>query len=72
MLIETDDYIDAAEAARILGIKRARMSQLCTENRFSGMVRIGHFWILPRDAVVNFRRLSPGVKPKVRVSTEEE
>ena len=64
MLIETDNYIDAAEAAKILGIKRARMSQLCNNNRFANMIRIGHFWLIPREAVENYTRLKPGVKSK--------
>lgn len=64
MIIDTDKYIDAGEAARILGIKRARMSQLCTAGRFPGQVRIGHFWIVPRDSVEDFTRNTPGVKPR--------
>ena len=43
VVIDTDEYIDADEAARILGIKRSGMSQLCREGRFSRMVRI-RFW----------------------------
>lgn len=64
MLIETDNYIDAAEAARILGIKRARMSQLCNDGRFSGQVRVGHFWLIPRESVMKHERLKPGKKKK--------
>ena len=64
MVIETDEYIDASEAAHMLGIKRARMSQLCKEGRFSGLVRIGHFWAIPRVSVENYTRLMPGKKPK--------
>ncbi len=62
MLIETNEYIDAAEAARILGIQRARMSQLCREGRFPGQIQIGHFWLIPREAVENYTRLKPGKK----------
>ena len=70
MIIDTDKYIDAGEAARILGIKRARMSQLCTANRFPGQVRIGHFWIMPLESVIEFERNTPGVKPKEKTKKE--
>ena len=36
LLIETDEYVDAAKAAEMLQIKRARMSQLCSDRRFPG------------------------------------
>ena len=72
MIIDTDNYIDAGEAARILGIKRARMSQLCNANRFPGQVKIGHFWIIPRKAVDEFERETPGVKPKAEEQEQEQ
>ena len=62
MLIETDNYIDAVTASKMLGITRARVSTLCKEGRFAGMVRIGHFWLIPREAVENFQRMKPGKK----------
>ncbi len=64
MLIETDDYVDAPTAARILGVTRANISLLCKTNRFIGAVRVGHFWLIPRDAVLNHERLKPGRKKK--------
>ena len=64
LLIETDEYVDAAEAAEMLQIKRARMSQLCSDRRFPGQVRIGHFWAIPRESVEKYTRLKPGKKKK--------
>ena len=72
MLIETDNYIDAVTASKILGITRARVSTLCKEGRFAGMVRVGHFWLIPREAVEKFRRLPPGAKPKTKKKHSED
>ena len=66
MLIETDDYIDAATAAKMLDLTRATISTHCKANRFPGQVKIGHFWIMPIEAVKNFERNKPGVKPKTK------
>ena len=62
MLIETEEYMDVSEAVQVLGIKRARVSQLCKEKRFPGQVKVGHFWLIPREAVENYTRLKPGKK----------
>ncbi|MBQ7196198.1 MAG: helix-turn-helix domain-containing protein [Synergistaceae bacterium] len=71
MLIETEDYTDAATAAKILGVTRANISILCKGNRFPGQVKIGHFWAIPRDAVENFTRLKPGKKSSSRAQLNE-
>ncbi|MBQ3448257.1 MAG: helix-turn-helix domain-containing protein [Synergistaceae bacterium] len=71
MLIETDNYIDAVTASRILGITRARISTLCKEGRFAGMVKIGHFWLIPRESVEGYTRLKPG-KRKGSMSNDEQ
>ena len=64
MLIETDEYVDAVTAARMLEITRARVSTLCKTNRFLGQVRVGHFWLIPRKSVEEYQRGEPGRKPK--------
>ena len=64
MLIETDEYIDAVTAAEMLGITRSRISILCKTERFPGQVKVGHFWLIPREAVENYTRLKPGKKKK--------
>ncbi len=75
MFIDTDKYIDAGEAARIIGIKRSRMSQLCSSNRFPGQVKLGHFWLIPIEAIKNFERNKPGPKAKqqeLKANTQED
>ena len=62
MLIESDDYIDAATAASILGLTRATVSIQCKAGKFPGMVKIGHSVLIPRKSVENYTRLKPGKK----------
>ena len=62
MWIDTDEYIDASTAAKLLGLTRATISFQCKANRFPGAVHIGHFWLIPREAVENYTRMKPGKK----------
>ena len=57
VVIDTDEYIDADEAARILGIKHSGMSQLCREGRFSRMVRLGFWAVLKVSVLMNILML---------------
>ena len=61
---ELENYITAPEAGEILGLKKARIGQLCRGGRFDGAIKIGDAWIIPREAVLNHKPLPPGVKPK--------
>ena len=62
MIIDTDEYIDVSTAAEMLGVTRSAISFQCKAGRFSGQVKIGHFWLIPRKAVENYTRLKPGKK----------
>ena len=62
MLIETDDYVDAVTAAKMLNLTRATISIQCKANKFPGQVKIGHFWLIPRAAVAGYTRGKPGKK----------
>ena len=64
MMIETDEYVDATTAAKMLGLTRATISYQCKVGRFPGQVRIGHFWAIPREIVEKYTRLKPGKKKK--------
>ena len=59
-----NDLVSVSEAAKILSVDRSRIGVLCRQGRFEGAAKIGSTWMIPRKAVQNFRRLSPGVKPK--------
>ena len=64
MLIETDEYVDAATAAKMLGLTRATISIQCKADRFPGYVKVGHSCLIPRVAVENYTRLKPGKKKR--------
>lgn len=60
----SENLVSAREAANILGITPARIGLLCRQGRFKGAEKIGVGWIIPREAVTNFKRLPPGMKPR--------
>ena len=65
------NYVTAPEAGEILGLKKARIGQLCRAGRFEGAIKVGDAWIIPRESVKNHKSLPPGVKPrKVRLAAE--
>lgn len=64
MIIDTDKYVDATTAAKMLDVTTRRVSALIKANRLGETVRIGHTRLIPRDEVTNFKRLPPGVKKK--------
>ena len=66
-LIDIDKYIDATTAAKILNVTRATISTHCKNNRFSGAVKIGHFWLIPRKEIENFTRQKPGAKSNAEI-----
>ena len=60
-----EEYIDQVTAAQMLGVTQARISQLCSQERFNGAMKIGWSWIIPKEAVKNFVRSPRGRKPKL-------
>ena len=67
-----DDFVSAAEAARMLNITSVRIGFLCRKGRFKGAEKIGSSWVIPREAVVNHKRLPPGSKPKTPKRNSDE
>lgn len=64
MIIDTEKYWDAATTATLLGVTPRRVSALIKTQRLGETVLIGHSRLIPKEAVQNFKRLSPGVKKK--------
>lgn len=62
------NYVDSVEAGRLLNITDARIRRLCLDGRFEGALKTGKSWIIPRESVDNFVRLSPGLKKKEKNS----
>ena len=59
-----ENFVSAREAAKMLEVTQARIGFLCRQGRFVGAEKIGMGWIIPREAVLNHKRLPPGSKPK--------
>ena len=59
-----EDYVDQVTAGKILNVSQGRISQLCSQGRFQGAMKIGWSWIIPKEAVENFRRLKRGPRHK--------
>ena len=57
------DYISAPEAGEILKLGRNQIGKLCRAGRFGGAAQIGNAWIIPREAVLNYKPGKRGVKP---------
>lgn len=69
MIIDTDKYVDATTAARMLNVTTRRISALVKDNRLGETIRLGHTRLIPREAVINFERLPPGTKKKLSNKT---
>lgn len=64
LIIDTDKYVNVTTAAKMLNVTARRVSALIKANRFRDTVRVGHTRLIPREEVLNFERLPPGVKKK--------
>jgi hypothetical protein len=67
-----EEFVTVAEAAEMLGKGMNRVGKLCRAGRFSGAVKMGNSWIIPREAVLNHKPLPPGVKSqKTKLAAEK-
>lgn len=66
------DLVSVPEAAKMLNVDRTRVNILCRQGRFDGAAKIGRNWVIPREAVENFKRLPPGVKSKTKQQQKED
>lgn len=67
-----EDFVPAREAGKILNVNRARIGVLCREGRFKGAVKTALGWMIPREDILNFERLPPGLKPKTPKREDDE
>ena len=70
--MDIDEFITLREATKMLNINRSRVGVLCREGRFQGAKKTSLGWIIPREAVINFKRLPPGLKPKSPKRKDDE
>lgn len=68
----SEEYMSAHDASQKLNIDRSYILALCRQGRFAGAEKIGNYWVIPREAVENFKRLPPGVKPKTPKRSDDE
>lgn len=66
MIIDTDKYVDTVSAAKMLGVTDTRISALIRANRLGETVLVGRTRLIPRERVLSFERLRPGVKKKLK------
>ena len=69
--MDIEKFITVREACKLLNVNKARVAVLCREGRFKGARKLNLGWIIPRAAVENFTRLSPGAKPKNEKRTHD-
>ena len=70
--MDIEDFVTAREAGKMLNVNRARIGVLCREGRFEGAKKIDLGWMIPREAILNFKRLPPGLKPKTPRREDDE
>ena len=68
----SDKYMSAHDAALALNIDRSYILTLCRKGRFAGAEKLGNYWVIPRAAVENFKRLPPGVKSKSKQQQQDD
>ena len=71
MSLETE-LMSVHDAAVVLNVDRSRVNVLLKQGRFDGAAKIGRNWVIPREAVENFKRLPPGVKSKTKQQQKED
>lgn len=68
----TDEYISVHDAALMLNVDRSRINVLLKQGRFLGAVKIARNWVIPREAVENFKRLPPGGRKNLKQQHKDD
>ncbi len=62
----TAELVSVHDAAMMLNVDRTRINVLLNQGRFEGAAKIGRNWVIPREAVENFKRLPPGGRKNLK------
>jgi len=54
------DFVNATQAADILGVSTQTMSNWLKQGRVSGVLRVGRVWLIPRDSLETIKHPSMG------------
>ena len=60
--VNTDDLISPSDAAKIIGVTKRRVNQLCVEGKLG--FRIGRVFMVPKEQARKFKRPPIGRPPK--------
>ena len=74
MVTEEDirkEYVNAHEAAAIIGVNNSRIRQICIEGRFQGAFKVGETWLIPRNTVENYTKKKTGPKIRIKKSASD-
>jgi len=66
-----ENYLSVTEAASVMGKGRNLVGKLCRTGRLAGAVQIGTTWIIPREAVLNYKPEKRGVKPGTQTKKDK-
>ena len=58
-----NEYVDSAEAAKMLNLSIISIRALCQRGRLNGAFRFGNAWIIPRISVQNRTKSKVDAKP---------
>lgn len=57
-----DEYVTAEDAANLINRKVSLIRTLCRAGRLNGAEKIGTNWLIPREAILNYRPAKRGPK----------
>jgi hypothetical protein len=63
MYMIPENFVTTLQAAEMLGRGINQVAKLCQTGRLPGAKKVGNAWIMPRESVLNYRPMAPGVKP---------
>ena len=67
-----EHLLSATDAGKMLGLSTVRINVLLNQGRFEGAEKIGNYWVIPREAVENFKRLPPGGRKNLKQQHRED
>lgn len=70
--MDVDDYISMEDAAQLSGYTRRMITNLCVAGKLPGARKMGNQWIVPRQALLEYRPDPPGPKPGSKRKKKED
>ena len=51
------EYLSISQTAEKWGLSKRRVQVLCSENRIPGVMRVGSYWAIPADEMMEVDRI---------------